>query len=61
MSHRARAVTPAGLARFLGPSEYHKSVTVVFTPVPAHEAAREVDRQAQAALFGGSTAAARPR
>jgi len=45
------AITPAGLARFLGPAEYHKSVTMVFTPVPAHEAAREVDGQAQAALF----------
>jgi len=45
------AITMPGLARFLGPADYHKSVTVVFRPVPAHDAAREVETQAQAALF----------
>ncbi len=39
------------LTRLLGPSDYVKRVCMVFEPVPAHEAAREVDRQTQAALF----------
>jgi hypothetical protein len=39
------------LARLLGPTDYPKRVSLVYTPVPAHVAAREVDRQAEAALF----------
>lgn len=44
-------ISPATLARLVGPSEYPKRVSLVYTPVPAHAAAREVDRQAEAALF----------
>lgn len=39
------------LNRLLGPADYVKRVTLVYEPVPAHLAAREVDRQTQAALF----------
>ena len=45
------SVSPRILSRLLGPSEYGKRVSLVFEPVPAHRAAREVDRQAQAAVF----------
>ena len=44
-------VAPQTLVRLLGPAAYPKRVSVVYTPVPAHIAAREVDRQAEAALF----------
>lgn len=46
-----QAVGAAVLARLLGPAEYSKRVTLVFEPVPAHAAAKEVDRQAEAAVF----------
>lgn len=44
-------VNPRVLTRLLGPSPYRKRISLVFEPVPAHLAAREVDRQAQAAVF----------
>lgn len=47
----SRAVHPQVLLRLLGPSTYRKRVSLVYEPVPAHQAAREVDRQAQAAVF----------
>ncbi len=45
------AVGPHVVAGLLGPAGYPKRVAMVFTPVPAHAAAREVDRQAEAAMF----------
>lgn len=42
---------PGVLARLLGPADYWKRLTLVFEPVPAHAASREVDRQAEAAVF----------
>lgn len=42
---------PGVLARILGPADYWKRMTLVFEPVPAHAASREVDRQAEAAVF----------
>jgi hypothetical protein len=42
---------PHALMRLLGPSDYPKRVSVVFEPVPAHRAAREVERQTEAAVF----------
>lgn len=47
----AESASPEVLMRLLGPSDYHKRVSVVFEPIPAHEAAREVDRQTEAAVF----------
>ena len=47
----AMAVAPDVLTRLLGPSQYHKRVTLVFEPLAAHDAAREVERQAEAAVF----------
>ncbi len=44
-------LTPEVLTRMLGPSGYHKRVSLVYEPVAAHEAVREVDRQAEAASF----------
>lgn len=44
-------ITPRTLVRLLGPATYPKRVSVVYTPVLSHVAAREVDRQAEAALF----------
>lgn len=44
-------VSPEALERLLGPSDYVKRVCIVYEPIPAHEAAREVDRQTQAAAF----------
>jgi hypothetical protein len=44
-------VPPDVLARLLGPSEYHKRVSLVYEPMAAHIAVREVDRQAAAAAF----------
>ncbi len=44
-------VPPDVLARLLGPSEYHKRVSLVYEPMAAHVAVREVDRQAAAAAF----------
>lgn len=46
-----QAAGPTVLARLLGPAPYWKRVTLVFEPVPAHAASREVDRQAEAAVF----------
>jgi len=43
--------TPAVLTRLFGPSGYHKRVSLVYEPVAAHDAVREVDRQAEAAAF----------
>ncbi|TXH41117.1 MAG: hypothetical protein E6Q90_12495 [Actinobacteria bacterium] len=45
------AISPWTLARLVGPTDYPKRVSLVYTPVPAHVAAREVDRQAEAAMF----------
>jgi hypothetical protein len=45
------SMAPAVLARLLGPSDYHKRICLVYEPIPAHAAVREVDRQAQAAAF----------
>lgn len=45
------AMPPWTLARLVGPTDYPKRVSLVYTPVPAHVAAREVDRQAEAAMF----------
>ena len=39
------------IARLLAPAAYASRITVVVAPVPAHVAAREVDRQAEAAVF----------
>jgi hypothetical protein len=39
------------LTRLLGPAGYVKRISLVFEPMPAHQAAREVDRQTQAATF----------
>lgn len=47
----AESAPPEVLVRLLGPSDYRKRVSLVFEPIPAHEAAREVDRQAEAAVF----------
>lgn len=44
-------VGPEVLGRLLEPADYHKRVSLVYEPMPAHDAAREVDRQAQAAVF----------
>lgn len=44
-------MAPDVLARLLGPADYDKRVCLVFEPMPAHEAAREVERQAEAAVF----------
>lgn len=44
-------IAPQTLARLLGPATYPKRVSLVYTPVPAQTAAREVDRQAEAAAF----------
>jgi hypothetical protein len=45
------SVSPHAVGRLLGPAPYPKRVTMVFAPVPAQDAAREVDRQAEAAVF----------
>jgi hypothetical protein len=42
---------PSILLRLFGPADYGKRVSLVFEPVPAHTASREVDQQAEAALF----------
>lgn len=39
------------LLRLFGPADYGKRICLVYEPVAAHEAAREVDRQAEAAVF----------
>lgn len=44
-------VGPHTVAALLAPTSYAKRVVMVFAPVPAHSAAREVDRQAEAAMF----------
>lgn len=46
-----QSVTPDVLSRLLGPSDYHKRVSLVYEPIAAHSAVREVDRQAEAAAF----------
>ena len=46
-----QSVPPDVLARLLGPSDYHKRVSLVYEPMAAHIAVREVDRQAAAAAF----------
>lgn len=46
-----QAVTADVLARLVSPGRWRKRVTLVFTPTPAAVAAREVDLQAQAAVF----------
>lgn len=45
------SVSATTLTRLLAPAEYPKRVSLVFEPLPAHQAAREVDRQAEAAAF----------
>jgi hypothetical protein len=45
------SMSPQTLTRLLGPADYVKRVSLVFEPMPAHQAAREVDRQTQAATF----------
>lgn len=45
------SVSAHSLNRLLGPAEYVKRVSIVFEPIAAHVAAREVDRQAEAAFF----------
>jgi hypothetical protein len=45
------AIASTVLTRLLAPADYPKRVSLVFEPVPAHQAAREVDRQAEAAVF----------
>lgn len=45
------SIPATALSRLLGPADYPKRVSLVFEPVPAHQAAREVDRQAEAAAF----------
>lgn len=44
-------ISPHTLNRLLGPAGYVKRVSMVFEPISAHVAAREVDRQAEAASF----------
>ncbi|MEI2785183.1 MAG: SCO6880 family protein [Candidatus Nanopelagicales bacterium] len=44
-------VSAQSLNRLLGPADYVKRVSMVFEPISAHVAAREVDRQAEAASF----------
>jgi hypothetical protein len=39
------------LTRLIAPGRWHKRVTLVLTPTPAAVAARELDLQAQAAVF----------
>jgi hypothetical protein len=46
-----QSLGPQVLTSLFEPAGYAKRVTVVYVPVPAHAAAREVDRQAQAAVF----------
>ena len=45
------SMSATALTRLLAPANYTKRVSLVFEPVPAHQAAREVDRQAEAAAF----------
>ncbi len=45
------SIAATALTRLLAPADYPKRVSLVFEPVPAHLAAREVDRQAEAAAF----------
>lgn len=45
------SMSATALTRLLAPAKYSKRVSLVFEPVPAHQAAREVDRQAEAAAF----------
>lgn len=46
-----QAVTADVLTRLIGPGRWPKRVTLVLTPSPAAAAARELDAQAQAAVF----------
>lgn len=47
-----RQAVPADvLSRLIGPGRYEKRVTLLITPTPAAQAARELDLQAQAAAF----------
>lgn len=46
-----QSVGPEVLSRLLGPSDYHKRVSLVYEPIAALSAVREVDRQAEAAAF----------
>lgn len=45
------AVGPHVVAGLLAPASYPKRISIILRPVPAHAAAREVDRQAEAAMF----------
>lgn len=46
-----QAVTATVLANLIAPGPYAKRVTMLYTPTPAAAAARELDLQAQAAVF----------